>query len=163
MKQILVVLFATVLLSACGESESGRLKNGDPAVAFQAEHLDGRMINFPDDFKGKAVALRFWADWCAFCRKEMTDLEAVYQEKREDGLVILAINVGQDRETVEKFINSLGTSYGAVMDKNSETAGKYGVIGLPTTFFFDRNGVLQGKILGESDVGVFRDFLAKTM
>jgi peroxiredoxin len=110
----------------------------------------------PSDLNGQVVALRFWADWCRFCEKEMAEIEQVYQALKGRGLRVLAVNVGQDRETSEDFFKHLGLSYTALLDPDSETARSYGVIGLPTTFFIDRQGRIHSKILGESDVATFR-------
>ena len=146
----------TLGLSACGESVP-HLQAGDPAVGFALPDLDGNTIAVPDDLKGKVVALRFWADWCPFCREEMKAIEPVYQARKDDGLVVLAVNVGQSRERAADFVGELGISYTTLLDEESKVAGQYRVIGLPMTFFIDRNGVVQGKILGESAPGVFAE------
>jgi peroxiredoxin len=105
---------------------------------------------------GKVVVVRFWADWCRFCEKEMTEIEQVYKELSGRGLRVLAVNVGQDRETAQRFVERLELSYTTLLDPESETARNYGVIGLPTTFFIDRQGRIHSKILGESDASIFR-------
>lgn len=161
MRHFLTVPLLLFALTACDESGGGALKAGDAAPAFTLRHLDGRTVAFPQDFAGKVVALRFWADWCQFCRQEMTDIEPIYLKHKTEGLVVLAVNVGQDLDTVEKFTKSLGISYDVLLDGESEVAHAYRVLGLPTTFFIDRNGAVQGKILGESDAKVFGERVRK--
>jgi hypothetical protein len=85
--------------------------------------------------------IRFWADWCKYCEGEMKDIEAVYQRLKPRGLEVIAINAGQDRKTVVEFMQKLGVSYPALMDENSAIAKRYGVVGLPTTYFVDAKGV----------------------
>jgi peroxiredoxin len=110
----------------------------------------------PGGLAGQVVVVRFWADWCRFCEKEMVEIEQVYQELSGHGLRVLAVNVGQDRETAQRFVTRLGLSYTTLLDTDSETARRYGVIGLPTTFFINRQGRIHSKILGESNAAIFR-------
>jgi peroxiredoxin len=70
-------------------------------------------------------------------------------------LVILALNVRQDRDTAAAFIEKLNISYPALLDKEGEVARAYGVIGLPTTFAIDREGRLHTRIIGESSAELF--------
>lgn len=147
-------LAAVVAISGCG-SETSQLVKGEPAPGFKLSYLKSGTLTFPDDLKGKVVAIRFWADWCPFCATEMRDIEPLYRQYHEQGLYILAVNVRQDRETAEKFISKLNISYDVLLDEEGEVARSYGVMGLPTTFFVDRNGKLGTRVLGESTPEVF--------
>lgn len=158
---VLAAVVAT-LLAGCGE-ESVRLVNGQPAPGFSLEQLNGERLSVPESIKGKVVAIRFWADWCPFCKTEMQDIEPVYRQYRERGLVILAINVRQDRETAARFIRNLDISYDVLLDPEGEVARRYGVIGLPSTFIVDRNGLLHTRILGESTPTVFRKIVEELL
>ncbi len=154
----LLMLLTAALLGACSEP-APQLKNGQAPPAFELPHLEGTVARFPDDYGGKLMALRFWADWCPFCESEMQALEPVYQEYRDRGLVILAINVRQDRQTAAAFVQRLGVSYDTLLDEEGVVARDYGVLGLPTTFLVDRDGRLIGKIIGESTPQMFTSML----
>ena len=158
----LFLFISAMLMSGCSD-ETAQLVNGQPAPGFQLQQLKGGDSNFPADYKNKVVALRFWADWCPFCESEMRALEPVYQKYRDQGLVILAVNVRQDRDTAQKFIGKLDISYAALLDTEGEVARAYGVMGLPTTFFIDGEGVLQKRILGESTPEVFEQILQELL
>jgi len=151
-----------LLLSACAD-ETTQLSNGQPAPGFSLARLDGGSVRFPEDLAGKVVAIRFWADWCPFCEGEMKALEPVYRRYEKQGLVILAVNVRQDRETARRFIEKLGISYDTLLDEEGEVARTYGVMGLPTTFFVDRKGVLHSRILGESTPEVFEKIIQEIL
>jgi cytochrome c biogenesis protein CcmG, thiol:disulfide interchange protein DsbE len=142
------------LLAGCGDQRTTVVANGEPAPAFQLERLTGGQTALAD-LRGDVVALRFWADWCPFCRREMGDLEPVYRRLHGQGLEILAVNVGQDRGRVERFVERLGISYPTVLDPDSAVARRYGVIAIPVTYFIDRDGIVRGRILGESDAATF--------
>ncbi|HOB61301.1 MAG TPA: TlpA disulfide reductase family protein [Candidatus Competibacteraceae bacterium] len=142
------------LLMAC-EQELPAIKIGTPAPAFTLDRLDGPSAHFPEDYRGKVVAIRFWADWCPFCRNEMTALEPVYRQYHDQGLVILAVNVMQAPETARKFVEQLGISYEVLLDRQGEALRRYQVMGLPMTFIVDRQGVTRARIVGESTSEVF--------
>jgi peroxiredoxin len=129
--------------------------NGQPAPAFRLSLLGGGSAAFPDDYSGRVLALRFWADWCPFCKKEMAEVETVFRRRRDEGLAVLAINVSQSPAAVEKFVRPLGVSYDIGLDEASEVARLYAVTALPVTLFIDRSGLLRSKILGESDAATF--------
>jgi len=99
--------------------------------------------------------LRFWAEWCKYCEGEMKIIDTVRQRHASGGLTILAVNAGQDKDTVTAFMQKLGVGYPAAMDENSKIAKRYGVVGLPTTYLIDGQGVVRGKIIGEADEAMF--------
>jgi peroxiredoxin len=145
---------ALLLLAACGEPPA-KLNIGDAAPAFRAQRLGGDAVDFPAAAAGKPVVIRFWADWCRYCEPEMKAIDAVYRRHRDRGLEVLAVNAGQDRKTVEAFIGKLGVGYPALLDEQSAIANRYGVVGLPTTYFVDGKGIVRGKVIGEADEAVF--------
>ncbi len=150
---ILAPLVLLGLLAGCG-NERTTVANEEPAPAFELELLAGGTVAL-DELRGQVVALRFWADWCPFCRREMRELEPVYRQLREQGLEILAVNVGQDRGRVERFVDRIHYTYPTLLDPDSAIARRYGVIAIPVTFFIDREGIVRGRILGESDPATF--------
>ena len=156
-------LLVSLLLAVGCSEENSRLVNGQPAPPFTLERLEKGSLGFPRDLDGKVVAIRFWADWCPFCESEMQALEPVYRIYREQGLVILAINVRQERKAAKDFISKLDVSYQVLLDTDGAVARKYGVIGLPTTFMIDRNGNLYNRILGESTPEVFEKIVRELL
>lgn len=154
LSRLLMVLLALGLIAGCGEEQS-ILTKGQQPPAFTLDRLEGDSLHFPEELQGKVVAIRFWADWCPFCKTEMRDIEPIYQRYRDQGLVILAVNVRQNRATAERFIRKLDISYNTLLDLDGNVARAYGVSGLPTTFIVDRSGRLHTKILGESTPELF--------
>jgi peroxiredoxin len=155
-----VLAFASLLgLAGCGP-QAQQPQSGQTAPAFQVECLDGTRARFPDDYRGQVVALRFWADWCPFCKEEMRAIEDVYQRQRDAGLAVLAMNVGQSAEVAGRFTRGLGISYEVGLDPDAEVSGRYGVVGLPLTYFVDRQGRVRNKILGEATAEAFEGLAA---
>jgi cytochrome c biogenesis protein CcmG/thiol:disulfide interchange protein DsbE len=158
MKRLLLFLCALLLaalISSCGGEPPAKLNSGDAAPAFKTVQLDGTPVGFPAAFAGKPVVLRFWADWCKFCGPEMKLIDTLRQKYADRNLTILAVNAGQDKATVETFMQKLGVGYPAAMDESSKIARSYGVVGLPTTYLIDGQGIVRGKIIGEADAAMF--------
>jgi len=151
---VLTLLAALLAGGGCGES-TPQLQTGAPPPEFRLASLAGGEVAFPAQAAGQIVAIRFWADWCPFCESEMTQLEPVYTKYRDRGLRILAVNVRQDADTARRFVGRLGISYETLLDADGRVARSYGVVGLPTTFFVDRDGRLKGRVIGESTPEVF--------
>ena len=157
-----LLLLAGTLLGACGD-EPPQLTKGEPTPPFELSTLGGPPVALPAGLRGQVVAVRFWADWCPFCESEMRSIEPVYQRFRNQGLRLLAINVRQDRETAAAFVEPLGISYEVLLDPDGAVARSYGVSGLPTTFFLDREGRLAARILGESTPEVFEQVVRELL
>ena len=154
MRGAVCTLAVLLVATGCGES-TPQLQTGAPPPEFRLATVAGGEVAFPAQTAGQIVAIRFWADWCPFCESEMTQLEPVYRKYGQQGLRILAVNVRQDPDTARRFVAKLGTSYETLLDSDGRVARTYGVLGLPTTFFVDRDGRLKGKVVGESTPDVF--------
>lgn len=142
-------------LVACDSGNKVVLNNGDTPPTFATASLSAPSVRFPDDMRGKAVVIRFWADWCRYCEGEMQAIERVLQRHKGEGLEVLAVNAGQDRQTIEAFIKKIGVTYPALIDEKSSIAKQYGVVALPTTFFIGRDGRIRAKVIGEADEATF--------
>lgn len=153
--RLLLPLIAAWLLAGCGDDGPTAIPKGTPAPAFRAQRLDGGQVDFPADFRGRAVVLRFWADWCPYCNREMREIEPIYQRLKGQGLEVLAVNVAQTPGVARKFVEDTGISYPVLLDEKGQIARRYGVIGLPHTYFIDRQGRVQGKVVGETPGEVF--------
>lgn len=153
--QRLLLLLAACLLLACGSEAPPKLNTGMAAPSFQTVQLDGSAVDFPAAYAGRPLVLRFWADWCKFCEPEMKLIDTLRQRHAERGLAILAVNAGQDKATVAAFMQKLDVGYPAALDENSKISKSYGVVGLPTTYLIDGQGIVRGKIIGEADAAMF--------
>lgn len=158
--RFLILIF---LLAGCEGDAVKPPINGQPAPAFQATSMASGNVKVPGDLAGKVVAIRFWADWCPYCRKEMAELQPVYARLHGRGLEILAVNVAQDRDTVQRFVEPLGIRYPVLLDPEGATARAYGVQALPITWLLDRHGIVRGKIVGEATPEVFERRVAELL
>ena len=152
MNRILSVILAMVialgsLITAC-QSQPGSAPEVDKlAPEFQLPNLQGQTISL-DDLRGKPVLVNFWATWCGPCVHEMPYIQEVSDEWSGKGLVVLAINIGESTSKVAKFMQSQGLSFTVLLDTDEKTAAKYNIRAIPTTFFIDKDGVIQAKKIG---------------
>ncbi|UCV05248.1 TlpA family protein disulfide reductase [Dechloromonas denitrificans] len=154
--RLLALLAGLFVLTACGSDHPDmKLNNGDPAPQFSTVAVDGTSVAYPATYAGKPLVIRFWADWCKYCAGEMQAIEQVYRRHQDKGLAVVAINTGQDRATIAAFAHKVGFSYPTLLDETSAITKRYGVVGLPTTYFVDAQGIVRGKIVGEADEVTF--------
>lgn len=126
-------------------SEEAVFEVGKPAPPFSLEGLDGETISL-DDYKGKYVMINFWATWCGFCEEEMPDLQTF--AATNDDLVIIAVNVGEKRDIVEKYVSENNLELKVALDPDSNLAKTYYISNFPTSIFIDRSGKLIGGVQG---------------
>ena len=124
---------------------------GRPAPNFVLPSLDGEPIS-SEQFRGKTLVLNFWASWCPPCRAEMPDLQALWEERLpQDDLVVLAVDfLAEDSvDAAAGFVEEFALTFPVVTDTPDGDVGiRYGVRGLPATFFIDRDGILRKVSLG---------------
>jgi thiol-disulfide isomerase/thioredoxin len=124
--------------------------------------LDGRQRRLRD-LKGKVVVLDFWATWCGPCRVSMPYMQKLYEKYRANSDVeILLVNcwerVDDRSEHVKKFLASNPSyTFPVVLDLRDEVVAGFGVTGIPTKVYLDRDGVLQFREVGFPGADVFVD------
>lgn len=155
LKSLVAILLAVSVLACDSGAPAVNVNIGAAAPAFRAPQLTAGELEFPAAMAGRPLVIRFWADWCKYCAGEMKGIEQVYQRHKDKGLQIAALNAGQDKAAIEAFIAKVGFTYPALLDESSDIARRYGVVGLPTTYFIDAQGVVRGKIVGEADEATF--------
>jgi thiol-disulfide isomerase/thioredoxin len=122
---------------------------------FALQDLDGKRWGLRE-LTGKVVLVNFWATWCPPCRKEMPDLDAIYKEYRDKGLVILAIS-DEERDKVVPFLAEHPVSYPILLDPGRKVNDEFIVRGIPKSFVYDRAGHLAAESI---DMRTRRQFLA---
>jgi peroxiredoxin len=134
-----------MVLGACATPPAARL--GSPAPDFTLQTVDGAPLRL-SDLKGKAVFMNFWATWCTPCREEMPAMQELYEEHRDRGLVILAVNMEEDQARVRRWVEQGGFTYTFVLDSDGEQVKRYNVKAAPTSYFIGRDGAIRDLKLG---------------
>ena len=92
--------------------------------------------------------LNFWATWCPPCRYEMPFLQEIYEEWSDKGLVLLTVDIGESSATVSDFMQDNRLSLPVLLDTSQVVAQRYNITAIPTTFFIDKDGIIQEKKIG---------------
>lgn len=123
---------------------------GAQMLDFALPRLDDGSIARLSDYAGRIVFLNFWATWCEPCKRELPALAAYSAESGADGPVVLAVNLGEDAETVSAFLQQQGiTGLNVLLDQDNAAADTYAVQGLPTTYVIDGSGDVRYPHFGE--------------
>jgi peroxiredoxin len=126
---------------------------------FTLNALDGKSWTLKE-LRGKVVVLNFWATWCPPCRKEMPDLQGLYQQFANQGLVILAIS-DEDAGKVKPFISERKITYPILLDPGRKVNELFQIEGIPKTFVYDRNGKLVAQSIDMRTRNQFLEMLAQ--
>lgn len=146
LKVLLIITLASVL--AAGFAMAGCSPNSTPptvgnlAPDFQFYNPEEEPVSL-SDLRGKPVMLNFWATWCGPCVSEMPYIQQVYEEWSDKGLVLLAINKGEPPSKVEEFLQDHNLSLPVLLDTKQVISQKYNIRYIPTTFFIDKEGIIQ--------------------
>lgn len=126
-------------------------KIGYSAPQFSLSGLDGETYSL-QSLNGKPVLLNFWASWCGPCRTEAPELVSLY-ETYKGKIEIYAINVtaSDSVEGAKAFVEEFGFEFPVLLDETAETAKKYGIRPIPTTFFVNGEGMIVDKVIGPLD------------
>lgn len=126
------------------------LKQGPPKslVDFDLPALEEGERWRLSEHRGKVIALDFWATWCPPCRDELPALAEIHEEYAERGLLLLAVNLREDRETVKAFLDRMELDIPVALDRQAAAATKYGVSNLPTLVLIGREGTIEARHTG---------------
>lgn len=141
-----LALVLAVLVSGCKKEEVW--KPGSKAPEISVLDLNDKTVKL-SDYKGQVVVLRFWQTGCKACVAGMPVLDEYSKPYRDQGVTVLAINMGNPKPMVEVFAKGLKLSYPVFLDPALIAAKKYGVRAVPSTYFIDRKGVAGSFVAGE--------------
>lgn len=161
----LALMALLVLVVACtgpGSAAPQGVSVGNRARDFTLESLDGNRVSL-SDYRGKVVLINLWATWCPPCRAEISDLEAAYQARQDDGFVVLGVNIGESRQVVAPFVRELGMTYPVLLDTESRLLDEYRGLGLPMSLLVDQEGIIRERHMGVLTTAQLEDYLAKVL
>jgi cytochrome c biogenesis protein CcmG/thiol:disulfide interchange protein DsbE len=154
---IVAVLLVFVWFLAVGLQRQNVAERRATGVApdFEFTTFEGETIRL-SDLRGKGVVVNFWASWCDPCRAEAELLEAAARQYRDQGVVFIGLDYLDQEHSARKYIEEYDISYPNGPDLQSTAARRYGIQGVPETFFIDPDGnitsMVIGPVLSEADL-----------
>ena len=149
MRRLIIGLIALTVLSSYGLSQEKKVyaddylvKVGDMAPDFTISEAGGKTYKL-SDLRGKVVMLQFTASWCSVCRTEMPFIEKeIWNEKKDEGLLVIGIDRDEPVETVLEFQKNMGTTYPLALDPGADIFGLYALkeAGVTRNVIIDREG-----------------------
>jgi cytochrome c biogenesis protein CcmG/thiol:disulfide interchange protein DsbE len=141
---IIFVGFLTVGLYKSNRSEN---RATGQAPAFEFTTFQGETIRL-EDLRGKGVVVNFWASWCGPCRDEAALLEETWRREKDKGIVFIGLDYLDQEPAAQAYLAEFGISYPNGPDLQSAIARRYGIKGVPETFFINPNGEIVDVIIG---------------
>ena len=141
-----ILLFVTFNLNTNAFARTDREKAPD----FVLNDMNGKKVTL-SEYKGKPVLLNFWATWCGYCRKERPHLNALYNEYKKQGLVVLSVSTDRSIEKVRSYLKNIPADFIVLSDADGRTASEYGIRGYPSSFLIDRSGLVKQAFAGYRD------------
>jgi peroxiredoxin len=146
---ILAVVVVAVVTMVRDCRRLAPLPVGGLAPDFRAPRLDGGELHLAD-YRGQVVLLDFWASWCAPCIAAMPGLSRLHDRFAARGLVLVGVNLAENRQAVEAFARRARIRYPIALDLDSRIANAYRVSTIPQVLVLDRDGVIRYSAAGST-------------
>ena len=137
---------------------AGQFHVGQPAPKLVLPLLGGDTVNLAA-LKGKPVWVNFMGTYCPPCRDEFPVMSGFQARYANTGLVILAVDVREDTETVQSFVGSTGATFAVALDRDGTAQKAWGAVALPVHFWIDAKGIVRDGALG----GIGPDQMAQSL
>jgi thiol-disulfide isomerase/thioredoxin len=132
----------------------------EQAPHFNAKTMTGETFNNAS-IKGKVVLLQFWATWCPYCRGEQQIVDDLQKEFADKGLIVLAVDVGESKKKVKKYLEENSRSVRIVLTDDTNLAAMYAATRYPIYVVIDRDGNIAGQQNGAAGERALRRLLAR--
>ena len=136
------------------------LNNKPKAPNFNATTLDGEKFT-NESLKGKVVLIQFWATWCKYCRGDQPAVDAIVHDFADKGLVVLAVNVGEPKKKVKKYLDDSPRACKIVLTENTNLAAMFAAKSFPLYVLIDKDGNVVDTQHGAAGEDALRALLEK--
>jgi thiol-disulfide isomerase/thioredoxin len=157
-RALVSLLLLSLFCAIASSTEKPRAK--ELAPRFNATTTGGEKFN-NDSIKGKVVLLEFWTTWCGYCLQEAPLVDQLNDEFAKKGLVILAVNVGESKKTVKKYLDQHPRKTRIVLTDDTNLAAMFAAKSYPIYVVIDRDGNVAGTQRGAAGEDALRTLLAR--
>jgi len=132
----------------------------EPAPKFKAKSIDGELFT-NESTTGKVVLIQFWATWCPYCKRDQPAVDAMVEEFANQGLIVLAVDVGESRKKVKQYLEKAPRSCKIVLTEDTNLAAWYAAKTYPYYVAIDARGKVAGEVKGAGGESSLRRLLHK--
>ncbi len=144
---VIFVAFVVLLAFRLWETKHSEQRASGIAPAFTFTTFDGKTVSL-SELRGQGVVVNFWASWCDPCRQEAVLLEKTWQREKDKGIVFLGLDYLDQEPAAKQYVADYSVTYPSGPDLRSEATRRYGIKGVPETFFIDPNGRIVDMAIG---------------
>jgi peroxiredoxin len=149
-KSVMVVMFSLILGLSFLRIVSGQFflfENnlvGEKAPDFTLKTISGNSVSL-NEFRGQNPAIVFfWATWCPHCQNQLLSLNKQGKDFEKKGIKLVLVDLGESANVVAAYVKKHDIQFEVFLDEESAVAEEYGIVGVPTFFFIDKSGKIQG-------------------
>lgn len=117
---------------------------GQSASDFRLTNVRGQMMTLSELRDGRPAVILFWATWCPMCQGVLKDLNKRQTEIAQKGAQLVLVSTGEDSGTVNRYLKRKGYDFEVFLDEDQKYSYEYGIEGIPTLFFVDKEGMIRG-------------------
>jgi peroxiredoxin len=121
-----------------------KIQNGEIAPDFTLNDINGNVVNL-NKLRGQKVVLNLWWLKCHGCTEELLLFQEFYDKYKGQGAILIAVNSFEPELTVKTYVEEKGYTYTIISDSTKQLHQAYTNWGYPTTFFIDKEGVVQAR------------------
>ena len=116
---------------------------GETAKSFTLKTVGGGKVSLDQYRNGKKAIVFFWATWCPHCREAIIGLNRSKKELEAKDIKVVLVDIGEAEAEVKRYVDSRKVEYDVFLDHDSSVAEAYGIIGVPTFYLINKQGVIQ--------------------
>lgn len=151
MPTAIFILPLVMLITTLSHADSQGLtpySNSIQPPAFKLQDTQGNTVAL-SDYHGTVLIINFWATWCPPCIKEMPSLQRAWEQLKQEGIQVVAINAGESKEEIVKYTRQQALGFPLLLDPDMSVATAWSVKGLPTSYVLDPSGRTVFRVIGE--------------
>jgi len=149
-KHVLFTALLSILsINSLNAAELKKVESELKTPALKLENLDGKSFDLKDEV-GKVVLVQFWATYCTPCRVEMPSMNKLIKKLEADKVPfkIIAVNMGETKAEVQKFVDAVKPEFTILMDSKGENVQAWSVFAAPSNFVIDTKGKIRYTLYG---------------
>ena len=149
-KRICVVVSLCLAVNVMATETLTPINSKQLAPDFALQDTTGKLHRL-SDYRGRPVIINFWTTWCPPCREELPSMNRAWHQLEQEGIAMLAINMGEDEDTIFVFSADYPTDFPVLMDESGEVIAEWPVKGLPTTYVVAPDGRIAYRAIGSRE------------